>query len=1220
MDGLTPAGWQFWIDRGGTFTDVIARAPAGALVTLKLLSEDAAHYRDAGVEGIRRILRQHGGDTRPKIASIRMGTTLATNALLERRGEPTGLVITEGFGDALRIGYQNRPQLFARHIVLPELLYSSVIEARERVDAHGDILVPLDAEHLRERLQQLRTDGLRSIAIVFMHGYRFTAHERRAAAIARELGFEQVSASHEVAPLLRLVTRGDTTVVDGYLSPLLVRYIEELRQDLATDLGEPRLYFMQSNGGLTDASAFRGMNSILSGPAGGLVGMVKAGSAAGYHKLIGFDMGGTSTDVSLFDGEYPRRFDNTIAGVRLNVPMMNVHTVAAGGGSILRFAAGRFQVGPQSAGANPGPAAYRRGGPLTVTDINVLLGRLQPAFFPAVLGPDANQPLDVAAVEAGFRRLADEIGRETREQRAPEEIAEGFLRVAVETMASAIKHVSVRQGHDAGDFALFCFGGAAAQHACLIAESLGIRAILIHPLASLMSAYGIGLADVREIRRQSVERILDAPLMEHLEREFTRLEAAACASLGQQGFDTARVAIERRVDLRIADTDASLAVPFGGIAAMRAEFDRLHRRQYGFGVGEAALGVSSISVEAIVATVMPQSRGADDPQGAAPAPSTARVRMSGEWLEIPITHRDELHSGKQCSGPALIVEPHTTVVLERDWSCQRLDSGELLLTRKAPSPRPSPASGTGERDDSLSPAAGGADPVLLEVFNNLFMHIAEQMGAALEHTAASVNIKERLDFSCALFDARGGLIANAPHMPVHLGSMGASVEHILQANAGRMGAGDVFILNAPYQGGTHLPDITVVTPIFLGTGADADFFVASRAHHADIGGITPGSMPPHSRSVHEEGVLFDNFRLVSAGHFEEQALRERLVAGAHPARNPAQNIADLKAQIAANEKGGAELARMIERYGLQTVRAYMQHVQDNAEESVRRVIGQLGSGSFRYEMDNGQAIVVRVEIDSASRSAVIDFSGTSVQAENNFNAPVSVCAAAVLYVFRTLIDEDIPLNAGCLKPLRLVIPAGSMLNPRYPAAVVAGNVETSQCIVDALYGALGVLAASQGTMNNFTFGNERHQYYETIAGGSGAGENFDGTSAVHTHMTNSRLTDPEVLELRFPVLLREFRVRQGSGGAGRHRGGDGTVRRIEFRESMTASILANHRRIAPFGLRGGEAGQLGSNRVIRKNGAVEELPATASVEVAPGDAFVIETPGGGGFGKSERKT
>ncbi len=1219
MDLLSPPGWQFWIDRGGTFTDVVAHSPAGELIALKVLSEDPTHYADAGIEAIRRILRQHSAGMRPIIDSIRMGTTLATNALLERRGEPTGLVITQGFGEALRIGYQNRPQLFARHIRLPELLYSSVIEARERIDAQGAILVPLDEVDLRARLQELRSSRFRSVAIVFMHGYRFSVHEKRAAAIARELGFEQVSVSHEVAPLLRLITRGDTTVVDGYLSPLLARYVAGLRAELGHDLGEPRLYFMQSNGGLADARAFRGMNSILSGPAGGLVGMVKAGTAAGYRQLIGFDMGGTSTDVSLFDGDYPRRFDNTVAGVRLNVPMMSVHTVAAGGGSILHFSSGRFQVGPHSAGANPGPASYRRGGPLTVTDINVLLGRLQAEFFPAVLGPDADQPLDVVAVNDGFMRLADDIERETGWRRTPEEIAEGFLRVAVETMASAIKHVSVRQGHDAADFALFCFGGAAAQHACLVAESLGIREILIHPLASLMSAFGIGMADVREIRRQSIEQVLDLRLMAHLEEEFARLEDAARVSLNEQGFGTTAMAIERRVDLRISDTDATLAIPCDDLETMRESFDRLHRRQYGFGVRDAALSVSSISVEAIVATSMPSARSADAPvPSQLTVDSMARVRMSGMWRDVPVYGRNQIVSGRRCPGPALLVEPNTTVVIEIGWMCEQLSSGELLL-RRDPHPHPLPqAEDARERVGVRASDPSAPDPVLLEVFNNLFMHIAEQMGAALEHTAASVNIKERLDFSCALFDAHAGLIANAPHMPVHLGSMGASVERILHANAGRMRAGDVFMLNAPYQGGTHLPDITVITPIFLASEREPDFFVASRAHHADIGGITPGSMPPGSRSLHEEGVLFDNFRLVSGGRFEEGALREQLLCGPHPARNPVQNIADLKAQIAANEKGVAELRRVIDRYGLQTVCSYMQHVQDNAEESVRRVIGRLGSGSFRYEMDNGQVIAVRVEIDRASRTAVIDFTGTSEQSDNNFNAPASVCAAAVLYVFRTLIDEDIPLNAGCLKPLELVIPAGSMLNPRYPAAVVAGNVETSQCIVDALYGALGVMAAAQGTMNNFTFGNETHQYYETIAGGSGAGPDFDGTAAVQTHMTNSRLTDPEVLELRYPVLLREFRIRAGSGGAGRHRGGDGAVRRIEFREAMTASILANHRRIEPFGLRGGEAGKVGVNRVIRRDGSVEELPATASVRVEAGDAFVIETPGGGGFGSPGR--
>jgi len=1230
VDLPSAGGWEFWIDRGGTFTDVVARSPAGTLLTLKILSEDPAHYRDAGIEGIRRILRQHGGGTRPVIGSVRMGTTLATNALLERKGEPTGLVITAGFGEALRIGYQNRPQLFARHIRLPELLYADVIEARERVDAQGAVLVPLDEEFLRRQLQALRAAGLWSLAIVFMHGYAFPAHEKRAASIARELGYQQVSVSHEVAPLIRLVTRGDTTVVDGYLSPLLARYVRELRAELGRDLGQPRLYFMQSNGGLTDASAFRGMNSIVSGPAGGLVGMVKAAGAVGYRRLIGFDMGGTSTDVSLYDGEYPRRFDSTVAGVRLNVPMMSVHTVAAGGGSILHFSSGRFQVGPRSAGANPGPASYRRGGPLTVTDINVLLGRLQPEFFPAVLGPGADATLDVAAVKTRFAQLSRAVERESGLSRTPEEIAAGFLRVAVETMANAIKHVSVRQGHDAADFVLFCFGGAAAQHACLVAESLGIRTILIHPLASLMSAYGIGLADVREIRRESVERALDESLIGALRRELQRLEQSARASLEQQGFDAAAVKIEKKLDLRITGTDAALTVEFADLEAMRAAFDRLHRRQFGFGARDAVLSVSSSSVEAIVATPMPQPEiGLALPHTEHASDAKARVYMQGEWRKIPVCERDAIEPGLPRPGPALIIEPHTTVVLEVGWTCERLQTGELLL-RQDPHPNPLPQAGegarktpspplSGERDGVREPEHCAPDPVLLEVFNNLFMHIAEQMGAVLEHTAASVNIKERLDFSCALFDARGGLIANAPHMPVHLGSMGASVERVLRANAGRLRAGDVYMLNAPYQGGTHLPDITVITPVFLQNEREPDFFVASRAHHADIGGITPGSMPPDSRSVHEEGVMFDNFRLVSVGRFEEQALRDELLGGPHPARNPDQNVADLKAQIAANEKGVAELQRVIDRYGTATVRAYMQHVQDNAEESVRRVIARLGNGSFRYEMDNGQVIAVSVAVDHATRSAVIDFTGTSPQSENNFNAPVSVCAAAVLYVFRTLIDEDIPLNAGCFKPLHLVIPEGCMLSPRYPAAVVAGNVETSQCIVDALYGALGVLAAAQGTMNNFTFGDERHQYYETIAGGSGAGPDFDGTAAVQTHMTNSRLTDPEILELRYPVLLREFRIRPGSGGAGRHCGGDGAIRRIEFRQPMTASILSNHRRIAPFGLAGGQPGRTGINRVIRRDGSIEELSATASVSVAAGDQFLIETPGGGGFGAPKGK-
>ena len=1198
-------GWQFAIDRGGTFTDIVARAPDGTLSTLKLLSEDPEHYRDAGVEGIRRIVRAGAARHGTHIASVKMGTTVATNALLERKGEPTALVTTAGFRDALRIGYQNRPHLFTRHIRLPELLYREVAEARERLDAAGGVLEPLDEERLRQDLQRIRHNGIEAVAIVFMHAYRNPVHELRAGELARAAGFTQVSLSHEAAPVLRIVSRGDTAVVDAYLSPLLARYVAGVRAELERDFGAVPLYFMQSSGGLTSADAFRGMNSILSGPAGGLVGMAKTGTAAGFSRLIGFDMGGTSTDVSLFDGEYPRRFDNTVAGVRLNVPMMSIHTVAAGGGSLLRFASGRFQVGPDSAGANPGPACYRRGGPLTVTDANVLLGRLHPQFFPSCFGPRADEALDAEAVRASFLAMQRRIAAATGSAPPLETIAEGFLEVAVATMANAIKHVSIRQGHDPAQFALYCFGGAAGQLALRVAAALGIRSVLVHPHASVLSAHGIGLADLRTLRRRTVEAPLAESLLPRLHEEIERLGRETHASLVAQGAAGHATRVESLVSIRTLGSDAPIDVSFDSRQAMIAAFDAQHRRRYGFGADTRALQVAAVTVEAIAETTRDGESGA-----AQPAPRTCEaapeveVFLDGARRRVRVIDAALIAADEALAGPLLIVDKNTTLVVEPGWIARRLPGGELLLE---------------ETRAGAQPRAGTAQPeaVQLEIFNNLFMHIAEQMGAVLEQTAASVNIKERLDFSCALFDAQGELIANAPHMPVHLGSMGASVQAVRAANRGRLRRGEVYMLNAPYDGGTHLPDITVITPVFAsaGEGIEPDFFVASRAHHADIGGITPGSMPPMSRSVTEEGALFANFRLVSGGEFQERSLREQLGAGPWPARNPDQNVADLKAQIAANERGIAELERVIGRHGLEKVRHYMRRVQDNAEECVRRAVGALASGAFRYEMDNGQAIAVRIEVDTARRAARIDFEGTSAQGnDSNFNAPLAVCTAAVLYVFRTLVEDDIPLNAGCMRPLELRVPEGSLLNPRYPAAVVAGNVETSQCIVDALYGALELLAASQGTMNNFTFGNERHQYYETIAGGSGAGPGFDGASAVQTHMTNSRLTDPEVLELRYPVLLREFRIRTGSGGDGANRGGDGVVRRVRFLEAMTASILSNHRRIAPFGLKGGDAGKLGVTTVVRRDGSSETLGPTASVTVAAGDEIVIETPGGGGFG------
>ena len=1206
MSISTSPGWRFAIDRGGTFTDIVARAPDGTLSTLKLLSEDPGHYRDAGVEGIRRIVRAGAARHGTHLASVKMGTTVATNALLERKGEPTALVTTAGFRDALRIGYQNRPHLFARHIRLPELLYREVAEARERLDAGGRIMEPLDEARLRSDLERIRGSGIAAVAIVFMHAYRNPVHELRAGELARAAGFAQVSLSHEAAPVLRLVSRGDTAVVDAYLSPLLARYVAGVRAELEREFGAVPLYFMQSNGGLTAADAFRGMNSILSGPAGGLVGMARTGAAAGFSSLIGFDMGGTSTDVSLFDGEYPRRFDNSVAGVRLNVPMMNIHTVAAGGGSILRFASDRFQVGPDSAGANPGPACYRRGGPLTVTDANVLLGRLHPRFFPRCFGPGADEQLDVGAVRDGFQAMQQQIAAATGIAPALETIAEGFLEVAVATMANAIKHVSIRQGHDPARFALFCFGGAAGQLALRVAGALGIGRVLVHPHASVLSAHGIGLADLRTLRRRTVEAPLSESLMARLHAEIDELGRETRASLKSQGADASATRLESLVSIRTLGSDVPIDVPFASRETMIGAFDAQHRRRYGFAADASALQVAAITVEAIAETANGTAGPAAEPTVQPPRSPDDEVDvfLGGAWNRVRVTDAGLIAAGESLPGPWLIVDRNTTLVVEPGWVARRLPGGELLVE---------------QLDAAAHQRSGAAQPeaVQLEIFNNLFMHIAEQMGAVLEQTAASVNIKERLDFSCALFDAQGELIANAPHMPVHLGSMGASVQAVRNANRGQLRRGDVYMLNAPYDGGTHLPDITVITPVFAtaGEGREPDSFVASRAHHADIGGITPGSMPPMSRSVTEEGVLFTNFKLVSGGQFQESALRQQLGAGRWPARNPDQNVADLKAQIAANERGIAELERVIARHGFGTVRHYMQRVQDNAEECVRRAVGALASGAFRYEMDNGQVIAVRIEVDTARRTALIDFEGTSAQGEqSNFNAPLAVCTAAVLYVFRTLVEDDIPLNAGCMRPLEVRVPEGSLLNPRYPAAVVAGNVETSQCIVDALYGALGLLAASQGTMNNFTFGNERHQYYETIAGGSGAGPDFDGASAVQTHMTNSRLTDPEVLELRYPVLLREFRIRPGSGGAGRHRGGDGVVRRVRFLEPMTASILSNHRRIAPFGLEGGDAGKLGVTTVVRIDGGSETLGPTASVSVAAGDEIVIETPGGGGFG------
>jgi 5-oxoprolinase (ATP-hydrolysing) len=1198
--------WQFWIDRGGTFTDIVAKQPDGSLLTHKLLSENPERYRDAAMQGIRDLLGLAADAPLPEdVQAIKMGTTVATNALLERKGEPTLLVVTKGFHDTLRIAYQNRPKIFARHIQLPELLYADVIEVDERVTATGEILKKLDLAAARRDLQLAYDKGLRVIAILLMHGYRFTAHEKQLAELAAEIGFTQISVSHQVSPLMKLVSRGDTTVVDAYLSPILRRYVDQVAGEIGNRT--TRLMFMQSNGGLTDARSFQGKDSILSGPAGGIVGAVQTAAMAGFTKIIGFDMGGTSTDVSHYNGAYERSFDAQVAGIRIRAPMMQIHTVAAGGGSILFFDGARFRVGPESAGANPGPASYRRGGPLAVTDCNVMLGRLNPDFFPKVFGPKGDLPLDRDVVLGKFQTLATEISAKTGKSMSPQEVAEGFLKIAVANMANAIKEISIQRGYDVSHYTLACFGGAGGQHACQVADALGMTRIFLHPFAGVLSAYGMGLADIRTLRHHTVEAPLTASLLPRLQAELDALAEAAKAEVASQGIAADQIQLLRQVHVKYAGTDASLVAEDGALATIQSSFEELHRQRYGFIVPGKALIVDSVSVEAIggTETVSDPLLATSVISDAAPKALVPFWAEGKEW-SAPVFDRAGLRPGQLVNGPAIVLDPTSTTVVEPGWRIHLTERGHLVVERYQQLQRQSAAGTT-------------VDPVMLEIFNNLFMSIAEQMGSTLEKTSHSVNIKERLDFSCALFDQAGRLIANAPHMPVHLGSMGESVESIIRGNRAGDGStlmkpGDVYVLNAPYNGGTHLPDVTVVTPVFDEAGGSILFYVASRGHHADIGGTTPGSMPPDSRTVEEEGVLIDNFKLVDQGRFREAELRQVLASGRYPVRNADQNVADMGAQVAANEKGVQELHRMVKDFGLEVVHASMGHVRANAAEQVRRVIDRLKDGKFVYEMDDGAKLAVTVTVDHATRSAVIDFTGTSAQLPTNFNAPSAVAKAAVLYVFRTLIDDEIPMNAGCLEPLEIIIPDGCMLKPAYPAAVVSGNVETSQCVTDALYGAMGVMAASQGTMNNFTFGNAKYQYYETIAGGSGAGDDFDGTDAVQTHMTNSRLTDPEVLEWRFPVLVEDFRIRRGSGGKGRHHGGDGVIRRIRFREAMTAAILSGHRRVPPYGMQGGEAAALGRNSVERADGTVRELGGTDKAEMQPGDCFVVETPGGGGYG------
>ncbi len=1193
----TGSGWHFWIDRGGTFTDVVARDPAGAVRTAKLLSENPEHYPDAAIEAMRRLSGVREGPL--PAADIRIGTTIATNALLERKGEPVLLLITRGFGDALAIGTQERADIFARHIIKPAPLPAEVLEVDERVAADGNVLVPLDSASALQGMKAARARGIKAAAIVLMHGYRYTAHEEQLARLAAEAGFEEIAVSHKVSALVKLIGRADTTVVDAYLSPVLQKYTANLVSQLGGgDEPGAEPLFMQSNGGLTAGAGFRGKDAILSGPAGGIVGMAETSRRAGFGRAIGFDMGGTSTDVSLFAGQYERDNDNRVAGVRIRAPMMRIHTVAAGGGSICRFDGARFLVGPESAGAIPGPACYRRGGPLTVTDCNLILGKLQPGHFPAVFGPDADEPLDIAAANTRMAEVLLAIEDAGMGPMDACQAAEGFVAIAVANMANAIRSVSVARGHDTANFALNCFGGAGGQHSCLVADALGIETVLVHPLSGVLSAYGMGLADRREVREMSVGTQLDA-LGPQFGSSVTALSDTTRTVLAAQGIAPDAIRMEGQAHIRTLAGDSAIEVPLGTAAQMKAAFDDEYRARFGYDC-EAPLVLDMVRMEAIFDGQQDNLTQFDPPCADAPLPALAGCFMAGAPREIAVHQREAIVAGAIIQGPALIIDPVATIVVEPEWQARMASDGMLVLTRSG--------------DVRHEAIRTEADPVRLEIFGGLFMAIAEEMGAALQHSASSVNIRERLDFSCALFDASGNLIANAPHIPVHLGSMGDSVRAIIGHRGKGMKRGDVYALNAPYDGGTHLPDITVIQPVFT-DGEDAPaYFTAARGHHADIGGIAPGSMPSDSSTIAQEGIVLENVLLVENGKFQEAQIRQILSSGQYPARNIDQNIADLAAQLAACRRGAERLLGLVADYGQAVVSAYMEHLQTYAEGAVRALLGGLEDGAYSYETDSGAVVSVKVKVDREAGGAIVDFAGTSAQQRDNFNAPTPVVRAACLYVIRTMFDLPIPLNDGFLRPIILRIPAGSMLSPRYPAAVVAGNVETSQVITDTLMGAFGAMAASQGTMNNFTFGDESHQYYETIAGGSGAGNGFDGADVVQTHMTNSRLTDPEILEQRFPVMVESFAIRHGSGGAGQWRGGDGGVRRIRFLAPMRANMLSNHRRVPPFGLAGGDDGAVGINRVERQDGRVELLDATASVDMKPGDVFVIETPGGGGYG------
>ena len=1179
MEEPTPRH-QFWIDRGGTFTDCIHRdLESGALRVTKVLSSD-----QAPLEGIRALLGLGPSDSIPA-SEIRMGTTLATNALLERGGRPTVLIADQGLGDLIRIGDQTRPDLFALEIEKPEPLPAWVIEIGARMNPDGSIFRELDESELRNALEEARNSGAESVAIALMHAYRDGTLEGRVGAIAKEVGFAHVSTSNEISNEIGLLGRADTSTANAYLTPLLTQYMAALEKEL----GSSRLRMMQSNGGLVDASGFIGRNAVLSGPAAGVVATGAIAEELGLSEVIGFDMGGTSTDVSRFAGQVSRVFESQIGGIRIRAPMMELHTVASGGGSICKLEGERMIVGPQSAGSDPGPLCYgnSQAEELTLTDVSLCLGRLSADRFPF--------PLDVERAKKRLAAVAASL-RATGVERSAVEAAHGFLRVAVENMATAIQKISVGRGHDVRNHAMVVFGGAGGQYACLIARRLGIRDLVFHPYAGALSAFGMGVANFEWHGERDAGRAdLAAPLPTGWERAFEDLEASGRAALARDAGAQARWNVRRRVALHYRGTETTLTVDWTDAHTMRADFEVLHRREFGYVRPQHAVHAATLRVQVELSSPKPDLPRVEAGSGA--ALRTTMLWSDGALVEAPVYLREDFPLQTEVRGPAMILDATGTVVVDSGFVAIR-DERDYLTMRDV------------ESRIEREMADTRVDPVLLEVFNSQFQSIAEQMGAVLQRTAMSTNIRDRLDFSCAVFDVTGGLVANAPHIPVHLGAMSESVRAVLHAHPD-MKPGDVFVTNDPFAGGSHLPDITVVTPQHDEKGV-LRFVVASRGHHADVGGLTPGSMPPASTRLDQEGVVLRTLRIVEDGAFREQLLREALGQGRYPARNPDENVADIQAEIAANEKGLQLLDDLLARYGLEVVIAYMQHIQDNAAALTSRAIADLPDGEYRFEdqLDDGARILVCVTVDGGEMS--IDFEGTDRALDNNLNAPRAVTMAAVLYVLRVLVGKPIPLNGGCMRPVSVRIPEGSLLCPEPGHAVAAGNVETSQRVVDVLFGALGLAAASQGTMNNITFGDDRFAYYETLGGGAGATARRPGADGVHTHMTNSKCTDPEILETRFPVRIRRFSLRHGSGGRGRLRGGDGLIRELEFLAPMRVSVISERRLVAPYGMRGGGSGATGMNLLNGK-----QIAHRVTVQVAPGDILRVETPGGGAWGESE---